>query len=146
MKRRPIPLSLRFRVFVRDSFRCRYCGARAPFVVLHVDHRLAVALGGTDDFENLLTACSDCNFGKGARPIPITPRIDTDVIIALCAKDRSCDVCRRAIRPHNTIGFLDGVTLCGMCAAIINVEFVAEGKTPVEGLAELRRIKSIGPN
>ncbi len=57
---------LRFRVFARDGFRCQYCGRPAgDGVILHVDHRVPVARGGTNDESNLATACSDCNLGKG---------------------------------------------------------------------------------
>lgn len=33
---------------------------------MHVDHVLPVSEGGTNDIGNLVTACSDCNLGKGA--------------------------------------------------------------------------------
>ena len=59
-----ITAGLRFRVFDRDGFKCRYCGAPAPEVRLTVDHVLAVAKGGSDDIENLATACRECNLGK----------------------------------------------------------------------------------
>lgn len=65
---RPIlPVSVRWEVLARDRFTCVYCGAKAPDVKLHVDHRLSVYDGGTDDLTNLVTACQDCNLGKGAR-------------------------------------------------------------------------------
>src|SRR5215471_14301985 len=64
-----IPKTLRFEVFKRDSFTCQYCGRRAPDVVLHCDHVKAVAEGGTTDILNLVTACADCNLGKGARQL-----------------------------------------------------------------------------
>jgi hypothetical protein len=64
-----IPKSLRFEVFKRDSFTCQYCGRRAPDVILHCDHVKAVAEGGTTDILNLVTACVDCNLGKGARKL-----------------------------------------------------------------------------
>ena len=58
---------LRFEVFKRDSFTCRYCGDGPPDIVLQVDHVKPVALGGTSEMSNLVTACAPCNFGKGAR-------------------------------------------------------------------------------
>lgn len=58
---------LRFEVFKRDSFTCQYCGKKAPDVILHADHVHPRAEGGTDDMLNLVTACVDCNLGKGAR-------------------------------------------------------------------------------
>lgn len=57
---------LRFEVFRRDNHACRYCGATAPEAKLTIDHVLPVALGGTHEPGNLVTACSDCNSGKSA--------------------------------------------------------------------------------
>ena len=56
----------RFEVLKRDNHTCRYCGASAPDVKLHVDHVTPSALGGTDDPSNLVTACVDCNLGKAS--------------------------------------------------------------------------------
>lgn len=61
------PVSLRFDVLARDEYTCRYCGRKAPDVVLHVDHIVPVARGGTNEPANLVTACRDCNEGKGPR-------------------------------------------------------------------------------
>lgn len=69
MARKAISKKTRFEVFKRDHFTCQYCGAKAPEVVLHVDHIEAVANGGTNDILNLITACVDCNGGKGARKL-----------------------------------------------------------------------------
>jgi len=38
-------------------------------VVLHVDHIVAIANGGTNEATNLITACSECNLGKSAVPL-----------------------------------------------------------------------------
>lgn len=64
-----ISKKLRFEVFKRDSFTCQYCGRRAPEVVLHCDHIEPVANDGPTDILNLVTACIDCNLGKGARTL-----------------------------------------------------------------------------
>lgn len=55
---------LRYEILRRDDHTCRYCGARAPEVVLTVDHVIPSALGGSDDPSNLVTACQPCNSGK----------------------------------------------------------------------------------
>lgn len=55
---------VRYEVLRRDSHTCRYCGGAAPDVKLTVDHVVPVALGGSDDPTNLVTACADCNGGK----------------------------------------------------------------------------------
>lgn len=56
----------RYEVLRRDNHTCRYCGATAPNATLTIDHVTPVALGGTDDPTNLVTACRDCNAGKGS--------------------------------------------------------------------------------
>ena len=43
--------------------------AARPDVVLHVDHVVPVAAGGTTSEDNLLTACEECNLGKGVRAV-----------------------------------------------------------------------------
>ena len=58
--------SVRFEVFKRDGFACAYCGRKPPDVTLEADHIIPVAEGGDDDLANLITACWDCNRGKGA--------------------------------------------------------------------------------
>lgn len=54
----------RFYVLSRDLFRCRYCGRGPRQVELEVDHVYPKSRGGTDDPDNLVTACFDCNRGK----------------------------------------------------------------------------------
>jgi len=61
--------STRFEVFKRDTFTCQYCGRRTPDVVLEIDHIVPRVQGGTNDPENLATACFDCNRGKGPRSL-----------------------------------------------------------------------------
>lgn len=57
----------RFAILERDHYTCQYCGAKAPDVQLEVDHIKPVSKGGTNDLDNLTTACAECNIGKGAR-------------------------------------------------------------------------------
>ena len=54
----------RFEVLRRDNHACRYCGRTAPEVKLTLDHVVPVSLGGTDDPDNLVAACHDCNSGE----------------------------------------------------------------------------------
>ena len=53
---------LRLQIFERDSFTCRYCGAKG--VELECDHVEPISRGGTNEPGNLVTACSDCNRSK----------------------------------------------------------------------------------
>lgn len=55
-KRKAISKSVRFEVFKRDNFRCQYCGATAPDVLLELDHVMPVAGGGDSEILNLLTS------------------------------------------------------------------------------------------
>lgn len=61
---------LRFLVFSRDGFRCRYCGRRPPEVNLEIDHLKCKSDGGSDSAENLVTACVECNQGKADSVLP----------------------------------------------------------------------------
>ncbi len=74
MARTPISKRVRFEVFKRDAFSCQYCGAHPPDALLEVDHITPVAEGGTNDEENLVTACFNCNRGKGAVPLSVVPK------------------------------------------------------------------------
>lgn len=57
---------LRFAVLERDGFKCRYCGRGASQgAILHADHIKPKSSGGEDSLENLVTACQECNIGKG---------------------------------------------------------------------------------
>lgn len=66
--RRTLPLKLRRTILERDGYKCADCG-RSPrtdsICVLHIDHRIPLAKGGTNDEANLQTLCDWCNLGKG---------------------------------------------------------------------------------
>lgn len=57
---------LRFEIFRRDGHRCKYCGATSDDAELTIDHVVPVALGGTNEASNLVTACRRCNSGKSS--------------------------------------------------------------------------------
>jgi 5-methylcytosine-specific restriction endonuclease McrA len=71
-ERAPTVRSDRFSILLRDGFRCRYCGRSSSEdgVKLHVDHVVPRSAGGPSTRDNLVTACQDCNLGKGARIMP----------------------------------------------------------------------------
>lgn len=55
----------RLAIYHRDSFCCAYCGAQAEDgAVLTLDHVLACELGGSNEANNLVTACLSCNSAK----------------------------------------------------------------------------------
>lgn len=59
-----ISKKIRFEVFKRDGFTCAYCGKSPPEVTLECDHIDPKSKGGSNDINNLITACFDCNRGK----------------------------------------------------------------------------------
>ena len=64
-KRTHIPRGLRKEVFKRDNYKCVECGAsKEDGATLHVDHKIPVSKGGTDELDNLQTLCSKCNLNK----------------------------------------------------------------------------------
>lgn len=76
--RTPVSKRVRFEVFKRDAFACQYCGATPPKVVLEVDHVDPVSAGGTNDIDNLVTACFPCNRGKSNRLLSVVPQSLSD--------------------------------------------------------------------
>ena len=63
---RSIPAGLRFRVLRRDNYTCRYCGAAAPEVPLHVDHVVPWVEVRCQEVMNLVAAFQDCMFNGRA--------------------------------------------------------------------------------
>ena len=70
LQRSKISDSTRFDIFKRDNYKCKICGQSPesnPNITLHLDHIVPVALGGTSEYDNLQTLCSECNLGKKAK-------------------------------------------------------------------------------
>ncbi len=61
------PAFTRFNVFLRDSFSCQYCSGRYRTEDLTFDHVLPRSRGGRTTWDNVVTACQDCNLRKANR-------------------------------------------------------------------------------
>jgi hypothetical protein len=59
----------RIKVYERDEYKCRYCKKQLTRFHTTLDHMKPVAEGGDNSFENLLTACFECNSRKNNRPV-----------------------------------------------------------------------------
>ena len=57
----------RARIYIRDRYRCQYCGEHKHAKDLTLDHILPRAQGGESTPQNLVTACIKCNQRKGNR-------------------------------------------------------------------------------
>ena len=54
----------RFNLFLRDGFRCQYCGRKGEMTFDHVVPR---SRGGRTTWKNVVAACAECNLKKGSR-------------------------------------------------------------------------------
>ena len=59
----------RTNVFLRDGFRCQYCGEKRPTNELNLDHVWPRFRGGKTVWENIVTSCYACNDRKGSRTL-----------------------------------------------------------------------------
>lgn len=64
--KKPVKFS-RVNIYGRDKFRCQYCGISLKISEGTYDHVLPRAQGGRTNWENIVTACGDCNAHKGNR-------------------------------------------------------------------------------
>lgn len=58
------PAFTRFNLFLRDGFACVYCGSSDE---LTFDHVIPRRVGGKTSWQNIVAACSKCNWKKGGR-------------------------------------------------------------------------------
>ena len=94
---RPTVRLTRRNLMLRDGHQCQYCAKRPPLRELNIDHIVPRSRGGTDTWENLVTACRICNLRKGWRTpdeagmrlmrSPIRPRWTTTAQILLEARE-----------------------------------------------------------
>ena len=66
-RRREASSMKRLRIYMRDKFRCQYCGEKKPGSQLTLDHILPRSRGGDNSPVNVVTACVACNNRKGDR-------------------------------------------------------------------------------
>ena len=53
-------------VYIRDEYKCQYCGTHCDTKDRTVDHVIPLSKGGKGGWLNLVTACRKCNSLKGA--------------------------------------------------------------------------------
>lgn len=57
-------------IYVRDNLACVYCGKHIDEgIELTLDHVHPTELGGSNEAENLVTCCKQCNSAKGKKTI-----------------------------------------------------------------------------
>ena len=104
---------LRFEVFKRDGFTCQYCGGHPPNKVLEADHILAKSKGGTDDINNLITSCFDCNRGKSDRSLDQVPAsLAENTRMIVYASITGMTYSQEKSRPFSSANDITNCTLC----------------------------------
>ncbi len=61
------PAFTRFNLFLRDGFSCQYCQGGFKANDLTFDHLIPRSRGGRTSWDNIVTACRDCNLKKGSK-------------------------------------------------------------------------------
>ncbi len=89
-------------VFARDRETCQYCGAQPGRSHLTLDHVVPRSQGGQTTWDNVVTACRDCNHRKGGRTpeqanmvLLSTPRQPQYLAFALLGELERHDVWRK---------------------------------------------------
>ncbi len=59
----------RLKVFERDQFRCHHCGKQLTRFSATLDHLHPVSEGGDNSYDNLITACLQCNSQRGSQAL-----------------------------------------------------------------------------
>lgn len=100
-RRMKLPCSRRG-VFARDRETCQYCGAQPGRANLTMDHVVPRSQGGATTWDNVVTACRECNHRKGGRTpeqanmhLLTTPRQPQYVAFALLGEIERHDVWRK---------------------------------------------------
>lgn len=102
-KRIPIQMQMMSRknLYMRDGYRCMYCGEKFEASQLTLDHVIPKAQGGRNLWHNLVACCVDCNRKKGdrtpeeagmpllRRPLPITVHTSRFVLRSLGSETKA---------------------------------------------------------
>jgi len=80
----------RLAIYLRDEFRCLYCGTNLKVAAprdITLDHLLPRSAGGNNEARNLITACRSCNSSRQDKPwVDFAPGGATDRILSRIAQ------------------------------------------------------------
>ncbi len=81
----------RYAIYLRDKFKCSYCGIiHEPGEQLTLDHIVPRDSGGRNNNVNLITACKKCNSSKGKRSFADYVAYLDNMLIASEQEIRAC--------------------------------------------------------
>lgn len=129
----------RFEVFKRDSFTCMYCGRTPPTVTLEVDHIHPTSKGGSDEIDNLITACWDCNSGKSDRLLTESPVAGINLAEKLTfQRERASQ-----LKAYNDFKLSERQEFEGLAMLVSDRWVELEGGDSAETMVELEKMTSI---
>ena len=73
--RKEVYSGLRYKIYERDNFTCRYCGVKLTYENITLDHIVPCCLNGKNNPSNLVTCCHPCNRKKGSKLLSNTNMI-----------------------------------------------------------------------
>lgn len=82
-------------VFLRDDYKCQYCGKELEAKECTIDHVVPVSKGGKTTWHNVVTSCQTCNHDKANKSEPrpaIAPQQPSYWILANNRKKRDWQV------------------------------------------------------
>ncbi len=59
----------RIKIYERDAYTCQHCRKQLTRFTATLDHVTPVSRGGDNGFNNIITACRECNSKKNVRPL-----------------------------------------------------------------------------
>lgn len=59
----------RTKIYERDGYKCQYCQKQLTRFTATLDHITPVSAGGGNEFDNLITACRECNSKKTGKAL-----------------------------------------------------------------------------
>lgn len=87
----------RMNVFVRDGFKCQYCGGKFHIRDLNYDHVVPSTRGGRTVWENIVASCYPCNGLKGNA----VPDKDGRFRVVRDGRTRDMRLLRRPFKPES---------------------------------------------
>ncbi len=136
---------VRFDIFKRDNFTCRYCARTSPAIVLEVDHVVPVCEGGSDDPINLVAACWECNRGKSGVSLDqvLTGENPHDRAIMLLEQERQLHEYNRVLEQINERVHLQVQELAGYWHEATGRELYGRELTSLENALHTQPFQTI---
>lgn len=91
------PKFSRKNVYLRDNYTCQYCGKKFSDSELTFDHVIPRCKGGKTTWDNIVTACKECNGKKGGKTLEESHMnlIHRPFIPSISLLEKNADLCEK---------------------------------------------------